>query len=278
MKLLAVTFAYRPEIPKFRENILRYLPYVDKLIVWDNTPDPELSGKLDLPGSESGKVLFITAGKNVGIAFAANRAVEYALSKGYTHVLTMDQDSAWEDFAAFRAKVEASAEGELHIFAPSLNLGGRIPENLPDSCISSGMLVPAELFRKVGLFREDYFIDAVDTEFCYRCRREGYSIMYFPDILFHSLGHGEGLPHRSLNYSASRYFHIIRNEIYLWKDYRDSGVGAVSFRKTFGRICYFSKIAVFRDSDRLRKFFAIVRALICGIAYNPERRKETWYR
>lgn len=36
--------------------------------------------------------------------------------------------------------------------------------------ITSGMLIPLSLFGKIGMFREDYFIDSVDHEFCLRAR------------------------------------------------------------------------------------------------------------
>ena len=42
--------------------------------------------------------------------------------------------------------------------------------------ITSGTLIPLVAFEDIGLMREDFFIDCVDTEWCYRARARGYAL------------------------------------------------------------------------------------------------------
>lgn len=42
------------------------------------------------------------------------------------------------------------------------------------------LLVRRELFSKIGLFDEDYFLYAEETDLCYRCDKAGYDILFTP--------------------------------------------------------------------------------------------------
>ena len=60
-----------------------------------------------------------------------------------------------------------------------------------DYVITSGSLFELEIFRTLGLFREEYRIDAVDTEWCFRAWSRGASVWMAPNALMpHRIGHG----------------------------------------------------------------------------------------
>ena len=51
------------------------------------------------------------------------------------------------------------------------------------------MLTKKEILEKIGYFDEDFFIFVEDLDFCYRLKREGFDIYYFPPAVFyHQLG------------------------------------------------------------------------------------------
>jgi rhamnosyltransferase len=57
--------------------------------------------------------------------------------------------------------------------------------------ISSGSLIPCDAFEAVGPFRADFFIDAIDVEWCLRARSMGRSCWLARDVLMpHQLGSG----------------------------------------------------------------------------------------
>lgn len=58
--------------------------------------------------------------------------------------------------------------------------------------ISSGSLIDVAAFREIGAFRSDFFIDAIDIEWCFRAWSAGYSCWTANDILMpHRLGGGQ---------------------------------------------------------------------------------------
>ena len=67
MKLACVVVLYHPS-EEVENNIRTYLPQVDCILKWDNTPH------------------------NVGIGAALNEGVRMARAQGCTHLMTMDQD------------------------------------------------------------------------------------------------------------------------------------------------------------------------------------------
>ena len=92
MRLLAVVVLYHPG-KDLAGNIDSYLSQVDKLLLWDNTPG-DGQERLPLPDiSHPERLEYRGCGRNVGISAALNDAVAYAREYGYTHLLTLDQDS-----------------------------------------------------------------------------------------------------------------------------------------------------------------------------------------
>jgi rhamnosyltransferase len=57
--------------------------------------------------------------------------------------------------------------------------------------ISSGSLIDLAAFAEIGPFREDFFIDGIDIELCFRARARGFrTIMAMDEEMPHRLGQG----------------------------------------------------------------------------------------
>jgi rhamnosyltransferase len=87
--------------------------------------------------------------------------------------------------------------------------------------MTSGSLIRADVFAKVGFYDEAMFIDYVDFEFCLRLQRGGFTIVNAPQVtLCHELG---AVQTRTLLgwrisvrvHSAWRYYYIMRNRVVL---------------------------------------------------------------
>jgi len=79
------------------------------------------------------------------------------------------------------------------------------------------VLVPAEVFRKVGLMSEEYFLYFEDTDFSVRLKRAGFNIVYEPYAkLWHkvssSTGRGE---------SKMSIYYGDRNRLYFNRKFND---------------------------------------------------------
>ncbi len=224
MRLCAVVVTYYPDINEAINNILLYLPWVDHLIIWENTPKDDLDAyKITLSQYEH-KISYMGSGNTEGISFALNRAIEWACANGFTHILTMDQDSSWENFELYRRFVENALELNT-IFVPIVN--GR-KSSIPYIFITSGMVVPLDVYHKIGTYCEDFKVDMIDYEFCIRCLNGGIGCKEVTEVnLIQRFGSPLqrrvfGRTYTCPNYNKSRLFEIVRNSIILIKSYKMS--------------------------------------------------------
>ena len=203
-KVFAVVVTFLPEVQPLI-NLLKILtPQVTRVLIVDNTPEENeiLESLCDELGLA--QVELIRLGSNLGIAKAFNVGIEAAISAGATHVLLSDQDS---QPAPDMIQGLVRAEAELTSLGVSLaavgasftniNSGDLFPflvdvkgspffarrsasPNQPHvealTLISSGTLISVAAIKAIGLMREDFFIDSVDTEWCYRARALGYHL------------------------------------------------------------------------------------------------------
>lgn len=201
-RVFAVVVTYLAQVEALTCLLTRLVPQVERVLVVDNSPEdditvPSLCGELGIPTIELTRL-----GSNRGIAKALNVGIEAARSAGATHVLLSDQDSepacdmvegllrAEADLRRHIARIGAIGSsftsvnsGKLfpfHVRVKGRPLYGRRSASVEEphveaiTLITSGTLVPMAVFDEVGLMREDFFIDCVDTEWCYRARARGF--------------------------------------------------------------------------------------------------------
>lgn len=167
-------------------------------IVWVDNGSPEALRQLRQNWPVD-RLQTIWLDDNLGIGAAQNLGIEWALAHGASHVLLMDDDSLPAPdmvpllLDALAHHPDAAAAGARHAdprrgveCTPfSVVQRGRLRWLLcthdrqvweVDHLIASGCLIPAPVLQAVGLMREDFFIDWVDTEWCLRARAKGYRI------------------------------------------------------------------------------------------------------
>lgn len=183
MRLLAVVVLYYPG-KDLAGNIESYLPETDKLLLWDNTPGGGRE-RLPLSGvSHPERLEYRGCGRNTGIGAALNDAVAYAREHGYTHLLTLDQDSYFlkGDFRRYLAAIRDYGEDRQVIFsvnyfikswqAPLYPVADTVDE--VSSAMTSGTVYPVGLFGELGGFMEELFVWGIDCEYCWRAARRGW--------------------------------------------------------------------------------------------------------
>lgn len=268
MKILGIVILYYPD-GKVKQNVLSYLGGLDKLILWDNTPPPDRR-KITFDTLSEQKLIRRDAGRNMGIGLPLNRAVRYGLENGYTHLLTMDQDSRFAPgmFGAFlrsvrnrREGTEVSFSANTHPYAP-----GQPETEEVKITITSGTIYRLSALQAVGLFREDFFIDAVDTEFCFRARKQNWRMVRINTVyMHHVLGDITVKPFlwgklASPNYSAQRTYYLVRNSLYLRRLYPEYSQAD----GTFKALLFWRPLTIlFMEPDKYRKF----KALFLGILH-----------
>jgi rhamnosyltransferase len=141
------------------------------------------------------RATLIENGTNVGVAAGLNKAIANASALGYTWFILFDQDT--QIFASTIPNILSVYENCYKSHGETLGLlgsnyhskldNGLVADGTVPPCdgrqwttdkliITSGTLICYENFKKIGLFREDFFIDHVDHEYQLRAMRMGYVV------------------------------------------------------------------------------------------------------
>jgi rhamnosyltransferase len=248
----AIFVTYNPP-PTFIENIASAGAQVDHVVVIDNGSSRKTEELLkELETSPDRDV--IRNDQNLGIAAALNLGVKKAIESGFDWIATFDQDSRVSDGFISQMLERYSQTGhpeDVAVISPSyVDRETGTPVRLRRSgdgkiltTMTSGSMIPSDVFCKIGLFDESLFIDAVDTEFCLRARRTGMQLLQSPAVLYHSLGRTTyhyiaGARFGATNHSPARRYYITRNRWrllvayagdwpWVWREYRSMIVETV---------------------------------------------------
>jgi rhamnosyltransferase len=232
-KICGVVVLFNPEISVI-DNIKSYIDQVDKLYAIDNSyvVSTELIEKIGaLP-----KIEYLWNKTNIGIAAALNVGAKRAIQDGFTYLLTMDQDSEAMPFMVSDLLECFQADERIAIVAPfihhlnykTVDLKINLQCEQVFTVWTSGNLVKLDIFELVGGYREDFFIDYVDHEFCLRINKMGFQIfLCYKTILKHSLGKIEEVDlffrkAYPTNHSALRLYYRTRNRFLVKKMYKDT--------------------------------------------------------
>lgn len=263
--------------------------WFDAAIVVDNSPAAEavLRHDFSLPN-----VQFLENANRGGIAGAFNRGVDALLAAGIDRVYFFDQDSAVP--TDYRQIMDAALDGappacligpkiydvNLRAFSPRYLVSrwtyraDPIPESasalMPCSfLISSGSVATKLALTACGPFREDYFIDDVDTEYCLRAAQRGVRVFINPRaVLNHAIGEREehrflGVRIRPSHHGALRRYYRCRNGISLSLHYvRYSPAFLVHNQK---RLAHEMLGVLLYEQQKCKKLIAIGVGIVHGI-------------
>jgi rhamnosyltransferase len=225
----AVMVTYNPR-PTFVGNIDAIAAQVGRVIVVDNGSSGDTEQRLQELEERIGCKV-IRNRQNLGIAVALNLGLKDALSAGFDWVCTFDQDSAVCDgFISQMLEVYRQAPRSITvaIVAPTYvdcktGVNVRLKRAASGqilTAMTSGSMMPSSAIQRLGFFDEDFYIDAVDIEFCLRARAKGMLILQSPAVLLHSLGQTTyyqlfGVRFGVTNHSAGRRYYMTRNRLRL---------------------------------------------------------------
>jgi len=275
--ICAIVVTYFPD-SNFPERIRRITEQVDCVVIVDNN-----SGSLTIETLSKLSVCMnidlILNDDNFGIAKALNQGVHKAQELGYCWILTLDQDTV-----VCSSMVKSLVNIIMKYSFPSLigcigsnfylnkNRDTFIKESKNiefqemDEVITSGCLFNSTIFHQIGYFREDFFIDCVDREFCYRAKSFGYKILFSAaPLMYHNIGNpfyvkiGNKKKVACSNHNAVRRYYISRNNLIFIKEHK------TSYKSVKFYIAYILSIIFERNS--LKKIMAISLGLwhgICG--------------
>jgi len=205
---MAAIVAFRPEFKALLALASQAKTEVALVVVFANSAlEESLADALRAAGVE-----VIAAPLNMGLGEAFNQCAEAGRRAGMKRLFLLDQDS--EPPAGLIGALSRTADalaargdnpaviGPRIVSPPGSNYKapryfarpGPAPFEAAEPVhyvISSGSLIGLEALERVGPFRADFFIDAIDTEWCFRAWAKGMScwVMHGP-AMAHRIGQG----------------------------------------------------------------------------------------
>ena len=229
IKLAGMVTLYNPTDEDIK-NIDSYLNDIDVLYVIDNTEGKDNKDRLP----KSKKIEYIFKNENIGVASALNIAAKKALDDGYKYLLTMDQDTNIRKgvIKGLIQDIETHDMTKIGIVTPwhETKLLDKKPKEKyddPHDVMTSGNILNLEIWKKIGGFKDFFFIDGIDIEYCMNLHKNGYTILRDNDLIIdHNLGdlfykNVFGRLYLCTNHSAMRRYYIMRNYHYIFDMYKD---------------------------------------------------------
>jgi rhamnosyltransferase len=242
-KVLAILVTYKPDLDILRTLLAPALEQADRLVVVDNLSTPQTrqviweaagSGR---PGeSPPPNMELIPNAANAGLGVGFNQGIVRAMELGFDFVLLLDQDSILrpgairrlvDEFHALSTRFEVGA-----LQAANLEADGRVNFDSRRRdyyrrrgmyegetsyqglyLLNSGAFFPVDVFRKVGLLDERYFIVFVDYEIALRLARAGLGMFHVPGA---KIDHNVGPKPRP---DPKRLYHAVRELVLLIATY-----------------------------------------------------------
>jgi rhamnosyltransferase len=133
------------------------------------------------------------------------------------------------------------------------------PSNKPAEAtflIASGCLIQANIIDVVGYMNEDFFIDYIDVEWCFRAKSFGYKIYASPNSrMKHSIGDNRtSIFGRSISiHSPLRRYYLYRNSIYMLKN-SNIAIGYKIREITFNLLRFFVFLALSKERYQYFKY------------------------
>lgn len=240
--IIILNFNGLPYILDCLESVFRFQDYkalgVEVMVVDNNSIDRSV----ELIRKQFPQVRVFKNKSNLGFAGGNNTGIKYALKNNFDRILLLNPDTiVVKDFLrplgklinsdkkiGIVAPVLIGKEGEKTIFALGAKVNlvlGRTkhkhlikkPKNPLEQELVSGccMLVKKEVFEKIGLLDERFFLYFEDSDFCLRAKKAGYKIYVEPkSFIFHktsqSLG---GLSLKKIKYNLWSNFLFINKHV-----------------------------------------------------------------
>ena len=230
-KMLGLVTLYKPNLQQAIDNISLYIDDIDRLIVWNNSPNDEDIKDCMMAGLSQSqtKIIWYGTGSNRCIAPAINAAWQYGQDNSYDMLLIMDQDSRWSDFPNYRKQIDDFWEkGNKWVFTPYFANSG-VPNDKPVQFlrifINSGTVIPIKILSHIGGADERMPLDALDHDLAIRIKKAGFRIVCLTSVeLHHTIGQPttSGILHlKTSNYNAWRTYSIARSHAINYRKHRD---------------------------------------------------------
>ena len=243
----AIVVSFNPNINDLLQNIKTFCNDVNHVIIVDNSSDVDLKDGIKSTANIH-NFIYLDMFGNKGVASALNQGIIVAKKLNSNWVLTMDQDSYFlNDINHYKEFIRSNDTDNTLLLYPSFLIENKVELFSNEKFVmQSGNFLNVNLINKLGSFREDYFIDFVDYEYCLRGSDYNYTLQNINNVI---LKHNTGVKTSfsflgcSFSYFESnpiRYYYVIRNGLITYFQYKNLQILSIVF-KLFFRVILFEK-------------------------------------
>lgn len=233
MRIIGIVILYYPNEALLVERIEKYIGPLTKLIIYNNTPNVK-NGQYELLFNNKYykyKLQFVGGNGNKGLREPINMAIQTTIAEEYDYLLTMDQDSKWENFDTFIKYVqERTTHNDIIIpYIPNLygmNWYDYNTEQYLHFFINSGTLYSRTALEQIGLMNELFFVEGIDTDYCIRANSKGILVKMCKNAILNQslddeiqIGHFLWKKGIKSKYSAKRLYGLAFSITYMLKKY-----------------------------------------------------------
>ncbi len=267
---------FNPSLKRLLENINSIYNQVEHLFVIDNGSKNIL--KIREIVSKYRRCSLIENRENLGIAKALNQMCSIAYKNGYEWILTLDQDTVSPNNIIKEFKKYLSQKN-IGIICPAVKYEGlnyfnkwiaynkRRQVSKINACMTSASLTRLSAWKEVNGFRNDYFIDYVDNEFCMKVRIKGYSIIrVYNVVISHRLGEirilrllWKRIPVSC--HSPKRYYYMVRNNRVFITEYSKY----LSVTKELLKLWYIITLGLIISNNKVETIRYIIYGYVDGL-------------
>ena len=179
-------------------------------------------------------VSFIQTGKNLGYSGGNNIGIKKALESGADYIFILNPDTTIER-DCIKNLIDGMESAGADIAGPKIYFAGSkkiwysggimdwenvigkhkgvdeedrgqydVPQET-DFVTGAAMMVKREVFEKIGLFDEKYFLYYEDADFCERAKRDVFKVFYIPEaVVYHANAASAGLGSPLQDYYITR--------------------------------------------------------------------------
>ena len=243
----AIVVTYNPDITALLKLLGALNKETDFVVIDNGSPGIERLEESIKVYKRCQQLLKLPA--NEGLAKALNRGIAWAQAQGKEFVFLFDQDSSLCDLFIGRM-IGAYHAAKVHSKNGIAAVGPRIinPQTMrqtpfkvfnrllfrtdrpyaetrthfvADFLITSGTLIVLQHLDRIGGMKEDYFIDNVDLEWCFRAKSLGFDLIGTDEaVLYHAIGERSSNPlvraGIMAQHNPARTYYSSRNRIHLY--------------------------------------------------------------
>jgi rhamnosyltransferase len=206
MRFSAGITLYNPTMEEI-SRILIYEKNFDKIYLYDNTEKTNANLNFFLNNE---KFKYISSGQNNGLSIAFNILIQHAINDDFDFICLLDQDSVFPILSISNIKLYINNyhQDQNVLYIPKVIFSQKyINEFSNDNRvievnkgITSGTFFSLNKIKLIGFFDENYFIDKVDYDFCFRIRLLSFKIIQVNSSrLFQTIGSNKNFLFSALN-------------------------------------------------------------------------------